>query len=285
MSNILFRFKNIPCPSTFGIFDEADRTTVQTWEINPGDSELAVDIPSTWQSPYRVIRAMRYFIPNSMEPIERSTKEVLITGGDYYLDAIREIANEEHNQKSVKELITTIYSNDALSGRQKFYVSLLALQSHFEQLTYGMLVLSGHMSKTKFDDKKAEHLIKEAFAERNTFLQSGKIEICVGKSVLCERVTDKARGDLVNIFQEIRWLRNRVAHRWGYQDIGCDKILEIFRKVGESIDYYTTDEDFYNKAAFVFVRLYARASIIESRLALLIEREAIKLERAARGYK
>jgi hypothetical protein len=89
-----------------------------------------------------------------MEPIERSTKEVLITGGDYYLDAIREIANEEHNQKSVKELITTIYSNDVLSGRQKFYVSLLALQSHFEQLMYGMLVLSGHMSKTKFNDEK-----------------------------------------------------------------------------------------------------------------------------------
>lgn len=285
MSNILFRFKNIPCPSTFGIFDEADRTTIQTWEINPGDSEITVDILPTWQSPYRVIRATRYFIPNSREPIERSAKKVLITGNDYHINVNRETANEEHNQKSVKELITTIYSNDALSGRQKFYVSLLALQSHFEQLTYGMLVLSGHMSKTKFNNGKAEHLIKEAFAEKNTFLQSGEIEICPGKSVFRERVTDKTRGDLDNIFQEIRKLRNIVAHRWGYQDVGCGKILEIFRKVGENIDYYTTDEDFYNKASFVFVRLYARASILENRIALLIEREAIKLEREARGYK
>ena len=255
MSTVLFRFKDIPDASTFGIFNEIDRTTVQTWEVNSGDSELSVDIPTTWQSPYRVIRAMRYFIPNGRAPIEPSVTEILITGGDYYIDIDREIPNEEHNQKSVKVLITTIYSNNALSGRQKFYVSLLALQSYFEQLTYGMLVLSGHMSKTKFNNGKAEHLIKEAFSEGNTFLQAGRITICPGKEPFHEGLPDESRQVLENIFHEIRKLRNRVAHRWGYQDVGCDKILEIFRKVGENIDYYITEEDFYHKATFVFVRL------------------------------
>jgi hypothetical protein len=71
--------------------------------------------------------------------------------------------------------------------------------------------------------KRTEHLIKEAFAESNAFLQSGKIEICVGKSAWRERVTDKARRDLVNIFQEIRKLRNKVAI------VGDTKILDATR--------------------------------------------------------
>ena len=48
-------------------------------------------------------------------------------------------------------LIHKIQGNDNLDGRQQFYISLIALQSYFEYKIYGMLVLSGYISKKGFN--------------------------------------------------------------------------------------------------------------------------------------
>ena len=283
--HILFRFKNIPCSSTFIVFDDQHRGNANVIYVASGDSEISIHIPGAWQSPFRDIRgSSKYYIPNARVPIDLSTTEQEITGDIYYLDAVRPPENEELNQSSIENIITTVFNNQALNNRQKFYISLLALQSYFEQLTYGMLVLSGYISSNKFEKLNSNNSITKAFDENNPFCHAGEIHICPGKAVAQNEIPKEIRENFEAMFQSIRRLRNRVTHRWGYQDIGCEAISDIFRSIGENVDYYRDEDDFYGKATLIFLRLYAKGHTLGNRVSILIEKEAVRLERESRGY-
>ena len=89
-------------------------------------------------------------------PIYDDEDVIEFNGGDYYSDINRNKLKEELNQRSVETLIHKIHGTPNLDGRQQFFISLIALQSYFEYLVYGMLVLSGHSSKTAFENFKTK---------------------------------------------------------------------------------------------------------------------------------
>ena len=80
------------------------------------------------------------------------------------------------------------------------------------------------------------------------------------------------------------WVRNKVVHRWGYKDLGQEKLQEIFSELGESINLNSSDEKFYSDACFVCLRLYAKTNVIGNQLLYFIEKEAVRAERESRGY-
>lgn len=280
-----FRFENIPCPTKFLVFDLGVKETRQSWTIAPGDSEIEVDIPDEWKKPSRLLSAKEYYFPNRLVEIASLQDEQLITGGEYYIDISRAAKDEEHNQRSVETLIQQIHGNKELSGRQKFYVSLVSLQSYFEHLVYGMLRLSGHLTKRQFDDLSThKNRTNAAFSPNNTDFFSTTIEICPGKDGLGTDIPQTIRAETKKIFDETRTLRNKVVHKWGYKDVGRENLVEIFDRLGENPGYHEDDDSFYLSAAFIMVRLYARASAVKNQLSLFIEREAVRIEREERGY-
>ncbi len=279
------RFEKIPCQIKFGFFDEGNRESLVVQYIEPGDSEIEITIPSEWKSPYRVVSTTKYYVPRRREPIANTSQDMLVTGADFYADISREPENEAHNQTSVENLIVQIYGSDALSGRQKFYVSLVSLQSYYEHLVYGMLILSGYLSKTKYENlANHKQRTEAAFSKDNTDFFSTAIEIAPGKSNLGTHIDIGTRIEFKKIFDEVRSLRNKVVHRWGYKDVGRGKIVEIFEGLGENAGYHETDDSFYSAASFVFVRLYARVNAIKTQLSYFIEKEAVRAEREGRGY-
>lgn len=278
-------FKNIPSESKLAIFDKANTSSVSTWVIEPGYTEIEFEIPNSWENPHKSLRTTGYFIPDSYAPIDRTKREIEITGGDYYVDVDRDVLNEELNQKSVETLIHSIFGNDGLDGRQKFFVSIISLQSYFEYLVYGMLVISGHMSKTQFNNLRTQSSrIPVAFSNQNTDFFSTQIEICPGKSGLGSDISQIIRDDSKNIFEEVGRIRNKVVHRWGYKDIGQHTLKDIFSSLREDINLNDSDDQFYSDACFVCVRLYARTSALGNQLSLFNEKEIVKAEREARGY-
>ena len=140
--NLKFNFVNIPKESSFGVFDkENSKPTMDFRKIQLGNSSFNLTIPDNWETPFRTLRTTGYWIPRSYMPIGEDEELIEFTGGDYYVDVDRTVLNEELNQRSVETLIHMIHGNKKMDGRQQFYISLLALQSYFEHLAYGMLVM------------------------------------------------------------------------------------------------------------------------------------------------
>ena len=282
---IKISFKDIPRSTKIVIFDNEDKSLSKVWEIDQGDKEIEFDLPDSWSDPYRNILTTGYFIPDSYAPISNNENTFSICGSDYYADIDRRVQNEEQNKKSIEQLIHSIFANDSLSGRQKFFISLIALQSHFEYLIYGMLVLSGHISKTKFDNLSTQAArIPVAFSSHNTDFFSNQIEICPGKNNLGSEIQQTNRDNIEMIFEEVRKVRNKVVHRWGYKDLGQEKLRDIFSKLEEAINLNSSDDKFYLDACFVCVRLYAKTNVIGNQLLYFIEKEAVRAERKLRGY-
>ena len=147
-----------------------------------------------------------------------------------------------------------------------------------------MLVLSTHSSKTQFENLSThECRTNEAFSPDNTDFFSRQICICPGKENLGSEIDQPTRTLVKSIFDEVRTLRNKVVHRWGFKDIEQRELREIFERLGEPMGYHTEDETFFSEAAFVFVRLYARTNAIRIQLSYFVEREAVKEERRERG--
>jgi hypothetical protein len=154
---VRFNFENIPVESNFAIFDKKNSESTKDFrKIPPGDTSFEFIIPDEWHTPFRVLRILGYWIPRSYMPIYDDEDVIEFNGGDYYSDINRNKLKEELNQRSVETLIHKIHGTPNLDGRQQFFISLIALQSYFEYLVYGMLVLSGHSSKTAFENFKTK---------------------------------------------------------------------------------------------------------------------------------
>lgn len=283
---MIFKFKDIPCDATFAVFDKDNRgPTSDVRNVSIGDTEFDIEIPATWTSPYRNFRTGEYFVPNAYMPIVGDVSEIVISGGDFYIDVNRERRNEELNRRSIETLIHQIHGNRDVDGRQKFFVSLVSLQSYFEHLVYGMLVLSGHLSRRKFKNLETQaKRIPVAFSDNNTQFFSQQIEICPGKGGLGSHIPSEIKDAQEKTFEKIRKLRNKVVHSWGYKDIGQQEIKDDFLDLGENINLIEPDDAFYEQASFVLVRLYAKASLLNNQLSLFTEKEMVRLERESRGY-
>lgn len=278
------QFENIPCEIKFAIFDDKEKSKI--WTIEPGDTEFEYELSAGMKAPFRVIASPNgWRVLEGKVPIQNPTRNILITGADFYLDIDRQPVNEEQNQKNIEDLIVSIHRIDSLSGRKKFFVALVSLQSHFEFLVYGMLVLSGHLDKSKFTKLHThKERTSEAFSKNNTAFFSNQIEIIPGKSIKMATIADETRRQIEVIFNEIRTLRNGVVHKWGYKDVGRDKVSEIFRKLNEDPGYQESDDEFYANAAWIFVRLYTRTNQINTQLKYFIQRTAVREDREERGY-
>lgn len=218
-------------------------------------------------------------------PIKDNENVIEFSGEDYYIDVDRGKLNEELNQKSVETLIHKIHGNDNLDGRQQFFISLIALQSYFEYLVYGMLVLSGHSSKSAFkalDNHK--NRTKEAFSVTNTEFFTNNITICPEKDNLGNIMPLALREEVEKIFNQIRKLRNKVVHGWGYKDIPRDKLRDIFSNINEAVDTTLNDNAFYKRATSVIIKLYAKTNQIRNQLSLFNEKYVVNKEREERGY-
>lgn len=93
-----------------------------------------------------------------------------------------------------------------------------------------------------------------------------------------------SRREVENIFNEIRKLRNKVVHKWGYRDITRDELRDIFSNLNETIDTTLNDDDFYQRATFVLIRLYTKTSHISNQISLFNEKYVVNKEREERGY-
>ncbi len=84
---------------------------------------------------------------------------------------------------------------------------------------------------------------------------------------------------------DVRDLRNKVIHGWGHKHVPETTLRSFFSDLSEPLQpHYPNEDDFYDQAAFNFVRLYSRTQPLKTQLSLILEREAIKQERASRGY-
>jgi len=281
-------FNNIPGSAKFAVFDYANKSKDRTisFYVEEGNSVFEAEIPAEWESPYRtLIPNPEYYVHDHYLSIEDVNEELEINGGEFYLDVTRQPADEEHNKRSIEDLITAVGNNETLTGRQKFYISLVSLQSWFEYLVHGMLILSRHISKTKFEDlDNHKKRTKVAFDKANTDFFSTTITIAPGKGSFGADISDEHRAEMENIFNEVRTLRNKIVHKWGIKDVGRDQLIKIFERIGENPMYAPDDDDWYAEAAFLFVRLYARTNPLKSQLSYFIEKEAVESERKQRGY-
>lgn len=281
-----FVFSTIPMESTFAVFDlKNSKVNKKTWKIPVGDSNFEYELPDEWVEPYQNLRSRNYWIPNAYIPIEKQKSEIVITGENYYIDVNREKIPEELNQESVESLIYNIHGNEQIKERQQFFIALVSLQSYFEYLVYGMLVLSGFKTKTQFNNLKThKERTKVAFSTDNTHFFSNQIEICPGKSNLGQLMPTANRAEINKILDTIRTMRNKVVHSWGFKDLSKENIKHHFEQLGEDISLHTSENEFYKNAAFVFVRLYARVNYIKNQLSYFHEKEMVRLEREERGY-
>ncbi len=280
---IEFIFTDIPVESNFTVFDKEDSVNTKDFrKIPPGNTSFEFTIPDDWNKPHYSLRIAGYHIPRSFMAINDDEYIIKFDGGDYYID-IRDKLEVERNQTSIETLIHKIHGHKELDGRQQFYISLVALESYFEHLVYGMLVLSGHCSDTQFDDIHSQYRrINNAFSEDNTDFFTDSITICPGKENLVDIMQNPQREEVKNIFNEIRRLRNKVVHGWGYRSIARDELQEIFSRMNESIDTTLDDKEFYQSLCAIFIRLYSRVNPIRNQVDLFNERFVVKKEREER---
>lgn len=279
-----FTFENIPEECRFTVFDydNKDRTG-KSWRILAGTSSFDYQIPSEWNNPYYSINTLTYYVPNQFEKLPQS--RFLISGANFYLDITRNKPEAELNQESIEKLIYGIQQNANLDFRQKFYIALVSLQSYFEYLCYGMIVLSGYKTHREFEElKNSNNRINSGFSKSNTNFFTDKISICPGKESFGQLIKTDSRLELQGIFHMIRSMRNDVVHSWSYNNLSKEQLKKSFESVGEQVKLYLDIPEFYADVTQNFVRLYARVNYIRSQLLYFREKEYIKLERAERGY-
>lgn len=280
-----FIFEKIPEQSKFAIFELGQKGPAEMYEIPSGDTEIGFDIPSEWEDPHYAIKTISYYIPDDCVPITDSEKPITITGADYYLDVTQNEEAIERNWKSVESLIVAIGSS-GLEPRQKFFTGLLSLNSYFEFLVHAMLVLSGHISNNRFRDLGThENRISEAFSDDNTAFFGTAFELCPGKSIDTAEVPLHTRAFLVDVMNDVRKLRNEVAHKWGYRDVPEERIKSLFEVAGIALPYTSNPDAFFEGAAQQFTAIWAKVkNPLDLRYKLVAQREVIRKDRTERGY-
>ena len=279
-----FTFENIPELCGFAVFDYDNKEgTGKSWRIPAGNTTFEFEIPEDWTSPYYSLNALTYYIPNQYDKL--SEPNFSFSGADFYLDITRGRPEAELNQESIEQLIYGIQQNPNLDFRQKFYIALVSLQSYFEYLCYGMLVLSRYKTDAEFESlSNSNNRINSGFSRRNTSFFNDQITICPGKENLGQLINDEARQELQNIFHMIRDMRNAVVHAWSYNNLSKEQLKNNFESVGEQVKMHLDIPEFYTDVTHNFVRLYARVNYIRSQLLYFREREYVRLERIERGY-
>ena len=282
---IEFTFINIPIESTILIVDNYDRSRDYNHEITVGNSTLIFELPDNWSNPYYKILTTKYYIPNSTIKIESSDNNFEITGNEFYADLDREKLNEELNQIDVESLIHRVSAIVQISGRQKFYISLNALQSYFEYLTFAMLVRSGKIGRNAFRALgNHENQTIAAFDSGNTSFFTDNIIITPGKASAGTNIAIEFRDEIKNIFTEVRKLRNRVIHGWGDKDVDRQKLSDIFSNMNLVLQITGDDETFYTSATQLLVTLYAKTGTFRNQASIFNEKFVVESERRKRGY-
>jgi hypothetical protein len=217
------KLNDIPEETVVGVFDYAQKDTVKGFyeKFQIGNSKKDFTIPSTWSKPWISVRSKKYQLLNKYRYMSlENVTEVKIDGGMYFLDSSREEDEETLNQKAVESLI---YGPSSLTGRQKFYVVVVATESHFEYLTYNMLVTSGHMLKPKFDDLKEQKArIQKAFSKENTKFFAEHIELKPDNIIPLEKTVWTEIEKIKDIFEKICKLRNDIVHGWSLPNPKAD---------------------------------------------------------------
>lgn len=280
-----FIFKDIPEPSKFALFDRGQEGPVETFDIPVGDAAVDFDIPDDWQQPHYALRTLLYYISDAYVPITDTASPISISGADYYLDITRPDQEVEQNWKSVENLVVAINGSD-LDPRQKFFTGLLSLNSYFEFVVHAMLVQSGHISYRKFKElQNHKNRIEAAFKEDNTSFFATKFEVCPGKSVQTNEVSPETRTFLAAVMNDVRKMRNDVAHKWGYRDVPEERIKELFETARVNLPYAPDAEAFFEIAAQLLTAIWAKIkNPLDLRYKLIAEREAIRADRVERGY-
>lgn len=280
------KFTNIPEETKFAIFDyDNKKIKSPTYKIPVGDSEIDIEISENWSNPHHNILAYGYVVDSAYGPIDTSKSELNFSGEHYYIDITRDKNPEEINQIDIEAIITGIHGIDILSSRKKFFIALTSLESYFEYLTYGMLVLSGYKTENEFEGLKNQGTrIDCAFSRRNTFFFTNQIVIRPGIENQGQLIDDALREALKDIFHKIRDMRNEIIHAWSYNDLGKENISQRFAEMGEHIGTHLDDDAFYRDAAFQFVRLYARVGYVRGQVLLFNAKRVVRLDRESRGY-
>ena len=282
-----FRFDSLPAEIGFSVFDYDNKQSRDgcSHRLAAGDHEFDFEIPSSWTAPHYSLAAFEYFVPDSYGPLDRSKVEFSRTGADFYLDVTREETREESNRRSVESIITATISSNDLDGRQKFYVALMALNSHFEFLVHTMLVVSGHISRRQFNRLGThEHRINAALDASNTSFFANQFQLCPGKLIEPGDVDNVTLDQCRDIMQAVRKKRNEVAHGWGYNDLRNEDIIAFFEQFQQSISYSPNDDEFFRNAAQQCVILWAKVQALNTRAMLVHEKQIIATEREERGY-
>ena len=279
-----FKFENIPELSKFVVFDFDQNRFAETYEIPLGDKEIDFEIPSDWKRPHYTIKTVLYYIPDSYVPITDTRNPITISGADYYIDVTQDDAEVKQNWKSVEGLIFAINHSD-LEPRQKFFTSLLSLNSYFEYLVHAMLVLSGYISNNRFRDLgNHENRIAEGFSKDNTAFFAPAFDLCPGKSVEIAELPQNTRSNLMTVMNDVRKLRNDVAHKWGYRDVPEERIKSLFETAKIVLPPASNSDAFFEYAAQYFARIWTMVrNPLNMPYTLILEREAIRTERAERG--
>ena len=287
MPDTTFSFKNIPSSTTFCVFDADTKEKAHIGEVQLGDSSMVISTPSSWTTPTRTLRSKEYFLPEAFKGFTPGST-VTFSGDDFYIDISQGETPPERNRKAVEALIHQSAHASLFDARQRFFASLIALQSYYEYLTFGMLVLSDQLTEKGYK-KLYKHSVqtKQAFASTNTSFFATKIDICPGKSVT-SMVTLKQARELLPNFEEVRKLRNAVAHSWCYRDLPRHDIVDRLKKTQLPLPPIQTnadDEAFYTSAQHCLLALYAAAeNTVGRQVKVFAERDWVRREREERGY-
>ena len=89
----------------------------------------------------------------------------------------------------------------------------------------------------------------------------------------------------MTVMNDVRKLRNDVAHKWGYRDVPEERIKSLFETAKIVLPHASNSDAFFEYAAQHFAVIWAMVrNPLNKPYTLILEREAIRTERAERGY-
>ena len=218
-----------------------------------------------------------FVIPTWLNKIE-------INGWMFYLDVCWiDPTSEELNLENIEKLIYV--SGQELSEKQKFFISIISLESYFEYIIYVMLVVSRNISKSKYDDlSTACSRSKEAFENNTAFFQT-EISVHPWLNIPVKNIEDGEKERILWIFDKIRKLRNDIIHAWSFKDKTFEEIKESLIALGE-LNIVSNDTDIILRdARNLLVKWYAEIeTILRTRIRALEMRRLVNEELESRGF-
>ena len=280
-----FVFEKIPVEVRWGVFDDAERTKCKRGKAGPGDSSIEIDVPDDYAEPFINVRCADGYtlLPDQRRALISADEVVVVDGSLFYADVDRQKHPYELNHDATKNLIT---GAQGLAGRARFFAALVALETHLEHLTFAMLVLSGHRTDAQFGRLNTQQdRTVEAFDGSNTAFFDDPVSLPGGRTIPIGEILPATRDEMRVIFDEVRKLRNNIVHAWTYKHPERSDLANRFQTMGEQLQtHHDTDDDFFEHATTVLVRLFARVNPLDGRASVFRERAIVEEERRNRGY-